>query len=177
MRYLFIALLTSTTLFSANLTFSSGSVQAKTSILGDSNINPSSSNIISHLTMEKGDVTTLKGTIDVSLVDLKSDNSDRDEHMHKVIDINTYTKTTFTINSVAKNTEGSYNIHGTLNLHGVTKALNLLGEITETSNQVSIKATTTFNMSDFGIEPPTLFFLTVRDQLNMTIDTTYTIEP
>ena len=177
MRYFIATLFTTATLFSANLTFSSGSVGAQTSILGDSNINPSSSKIVSHLTMDKGDVTTLKGSVDVSLVDLKSDNEDRDEHMHETINVEKYTKTTFTIDSVAKNTEGSYNINGKLNLHGVTKEVNLLGEVSESDDKVSIKAKTTFNMSDFGIEPPTLLFLTVKDQLNMTVDTTYTIEP
>jgi len=177
MRYFIATLLTTATLFSANLTFSSGSVEAKTSILGDSNINPSSSNIVSHLTMDKGEVTTLKGSVDVSLVALKSDNEDRDEHMHETINVEKYTKTTYTINSVEKNTAGSYNIIGTLKLHGVTKDVNMLGEVSENGDTVSIKAQTAFNMSDFGIEPPSMLFLTVRDQLDMTIDTTYTLEP
>jgi polyisoprenoid-binding protein YceI len=176
MRYLFLALLSSTLLFSANLTFKSGSVMAHTSMLADSNINPASSNITSHLTMEKGDVTTLKGSVDVSLVDLKSDKEDRDEHMHEAIEIKKYTKTTYTIKSVEKNTAGSYNITGTLSLHGVTKPINLVGEVTQKGDEVSINAKTSFKMSDFGIEPPTLLFLTVRDLLEMTIDTTYTLK-
>ncbi len=176
MRYLFLALLATSTLFSANLTFSSGYVQALTSILGDKNINPKSSNITSHLTMDKGDVTSLKGSVDVSLVKFKSDNKDRDEHMYKVIDVKKYTKTTYTIESVTKNTAGSYNIKGTLDLHGVTKPITLLGEVSENGDAVSIKAKTSFNMSDFGIEPPSMFFLTVRDLLDMTIDTTYTLK-
>ena len=176
MRYLFLALLATSTLFSANLTFSSGYVQALTSILGDKNINPKSSNITSHLTMDKGDVTTLKGSVDVSLVKFKSDNEDRDEHMYKVIDVKKYTQTTYTIKSVTKNTVGSYNIEGTLNLHGVKKPITLLGEVSENGDKVTIKAKTSFNMSDFGIEPPSMFFLTVRDLLEMTIDTTYTLK-
>ena len=176
MRLLIATLLTTATLFSADLSFSSGSVEAHTSIMGDSNINPSSSKIVSHLTMDKGDVTTLKGSVDVSLIDLKSDNEDRDEHMHETINIEKYTKTVYTITSVAKNTAGSYNINGTLNLHGITKNVNLLGEVSESDDKVSIKAKTTFKMSDFGIEPPSMLFLTVKDELDMTIDTTYTVK-
>jgi polyisoprenoid-binding protein YceI len=177
MRYLLATLLTTATLFSANLTFSSGSVEAHTKIMGDSNINPSSSNIVSHLTMDKGDVTTLKGSVDVSLVELKSENEDRDEHMHETINVDKYAKTTYTINSVEKNTAGTYNISGTLSLHGITKNIDLLGTVIESGESVSINAKTTFNMSDFGIEPPSMLFLTVRDLLEMSIDTTYTIEP
>ena len=176
MRYLFLALFATSILFSANLAFSSGYVQAHTSVFGDSTINPRSSNITSHLTMDKGDVTTLKGSVDVSLVKLKSDNEDRDEHMYKVLDIKKYTQTTYTIKSVTKNSVGSYNIEGTLDLHGVKKPINLLGEITQKGDNVTIKAKTSFKMSDFGIEPPKLLFLTVRDLLEMTIDTTYRLK-
>ena len=176
MRYYLATLLTTATLFSASLTFSSGSVMAKTSILGDSNINPTSSEIVSNLNMEKGDVTTLKGSVEVSLLALKSDNEDRDEHMHETINIKEYSSTTYTITSVVKNSAGSYNIMGTLTLHGVTKDIALLGSVEESGSEVTIKAKSSFNMSDFGIEPPTLLFLTVRDRLDMTIDTTYTFE-
>ena len=176
MRYFIATLFTTATLFSANLTFSNGFVEAQTSVLGDNNINPSSSKITSHLTMDNGDITTLKGKIDISLLDLKSDSHSRDEHMYKAIDTNKYKNTTYTIISVVKNTAGSYNIDGKLNLHGVTKDVDLLGKVTKKGDKVTIKAKTAFNMSDFGIEPPTLLFLSVKDQLNMTIDTTYTIK-
>jgi len=176
MRYLFLALLSTALLFSENLTFKSGSVMAHTSMLADSNINPASSNITSHLTMKKGEVTTLKGSVDISLVDLKSDNEERDEHMHETIEIKKYTETSYTIKLVEKNTAGTYNITGTLSLHGVTKPLNMVGEVTQNGDEVSINAKTSFKMSDFGIEPPTLLFLTVRDLLEMTIDTTYTLK-
>ena len=177
MRFFITTLLTTATLFSANLTFSGGSIQAQTSILGDSDINPSSSKIISHLTMLKGDVTTLKGSVDISLIDLKSNNEDRDEHMHETINVEKYTKTTYTINSVIKNSEGTYNVLGVLSLHGISKELALLGEVSVDDKKVNIKAKTSFKMSDFGIEPPSMLFLTVRDRLDMTIDTIYTIEP
>ncbi len=176
MRYLFLALLATSTLFSVNLTFSSGYVEAHTSVLGDNNINPKSSNITSHLTMDKGDVTTLKGSVDVSLVKFKSDNEERDEHMYKVLDVKKYAQTTYTITSVTKNTAGSYNIEGTLDLHGVKKPIALLGEVQQNGDKVTIKAKTSFKMSDFGIEPPKLLFLSVRDLVEMTIDTTYTLK-
>jgi len=174
MRYLLLlTFIMSSSLFSASLVFTKGDVMAHTSVFGDSTINPHSSSIRSHLTMANQDITTLKGSVDVSLVDFKSDNSKRDEHMGEALDIKTYTQTTYTIQSVTPSTNGHYTIEGTLNLHGITKPITLKGEVTTQNKQVTIKAETSFKMSAFGIEPPKLLFLTVRDQVDIKIDTTY----
>lgn len=174
MRYLLLlTFIMSTSLFSASLVFSKGDVMAHTSVFGDSTINPHSSSVTSHLTMDNQDVTTLKGSVDVSLVDFKSDNSKRDEHMAEALDIKQYTQTTYTITSVTPSTKGQYSIEGTLNLHGISKPITLTGEITTQNKQVSLKMKTSFKMSEFGIKPPKLLFLTVRDQVDMKIDTTY----
>lgn len=176
MRYLFITLITTLALFSANLSFEKGSVLAHTSVFGDSTINPSSSNIVSHLTMKKGDISTLKGSVEVSLTDLKSDNSERDEHMYEAIDTQKYTSTTYTIKSVSQNSAGSYNVEGSLTLHGITKKLPILATIATKGDHVTFKGKTSFKMSDFGITPPKLLFLTVRDLLEMKINTTYKVQ-
>jgi len=175
MRYLFLALSASAMLSASNLTFVKGSVLAHTSVFGDSSINPSSSHIISHLEMGK-DITSLRGSVDVSLIDLKSDNSIRDEHMHEAIDTTKYTKTTYTIKKLIKNSAGRYNIEGILSLHGVNKPITLDGIVSKEKNMLHIKAKTSFKMSSFGIKPPKMFFLTVEDKLDMKIDTTYKIK-
>jgi len=175
MRYLFLALSASGILFASNLTFVKGSVLAHTSVFGDSSINPASSHIISHLKINK-DVSSLHGSVDVSLMDLKSDNTKRDEHMHKVIDTEKYTKTTYSIKKVIKDSSGRYNIEGILSLHGVKKPVTLHGIVSKQGKTLHIKAKTSFKMSSFGIKPPKMFFLTVRDRLDMKIDTTYKIK-
>jgi len=176
MRNIFLALIFSGFALANSLTFQSGKVMVHTSVFGDSTINPASSVITSHLTIDGNDITTIKGSIDVSLVDLKSDNADRDEHMYEAIDTKKYIKTTYTINSISPNTAGKYNIYGTLNLHGVTKKVDLLAYITNKGKEVTIKGKTAFKMSAFGITPPKLLFLTVRDLLELKINTTYKVD-
>ena len=175
MRYLLLlGLMLGSSLLASSLVFVKGEVIAHTEVFGDSEIDPKTSSIISKLTMDE-DVTTIRGDIDISLVDLKSDNDGRDEHMHEVLGVNTYMKTTFTIENV-KEIGTAYEVNGTLNLHGVKKSLTLSGDIVKTENKVRLTLKDSFNMSDFGIEAPTMLFFTVRDKVDITVDTTYDIK-
>lgn len=175
MRYLLLGLMLASSLIASSLVFSKGEVMAHTEVFGDSTIDPKTSSIESRLTID-GNITTIRGEVDVSLVDLKSDNSDRDEHMQEVLDVSKYTKTTFTIEDVKK-VGTTFEVKGTLNLHGVTKPLTLKGDIVRVDNQVRLVLKNSFKMSEFGIEAPVMaFVLKVRDQVDISIDTTYDIK-
>ena len=175
MRYLFLSLVFVSSMFASSLVFVKGEVVAHTEVFGDNKIDPKTSSIFSKLTIDE-DVLSIRGEIDISLIDLKSDNDGRDEHMHEVLGVSTYTKTTFTIEDVKK-VETAYEVHGTLNLHGVTKPLTLSGDIVKVDNQVRLVLKNSFKMSDFGIEAPVMaFVLKVRDQVDISVDTTYEIK-
>ncbi len=175
MRYLLLGLMLASSLMASSLVFTKGEVKAHTEVFGDSSIDPMTSSISSRLTMDDN-ITTIRGEVDVSLVDLKSDNEGRDEHMQKVLDISKYAKTTFTIEDV-KQVGTAYEVSGTLNLHGVTKPLTLTGDIVRVDNQVRLVLKNSFNMSEFGIEAPVMaFVLKVRDQVDISVDTTYDIK-
>ena len=124
----------------------------------------------------KKDIISLHGSVDVSLIDLKSDNAKRDEHMYEAINTKKYTKATYTIKSLKKISTGKYNINGTLFLHGVKKPIILHGLVSKKGHTLHIQATTSFKMSSFGIKPPEMFFLVVKDRVEMKIDTTYKIK-
>jgi len=175
MRYLFLVFMAGATLFASQLTFEKGFVRAHTSVFGDSEINPSTSKITSHLKMRHA-LTSLSGAVDVSLSAFKSDNAKRDAHMHEAMNIEKYTKTTYTITSVKKIASDKYSINGMLSLHGVKKNIILDAILTQKGNHVHLQAKTAFKMSAFGITPPTMFFLTVKDQVEMTVDTTYLVK-
>ena len=176
MRYiLLLGLMIGSSLLASSLVFVKGKVIAHTEVFGDNKIDPKTSSIFSKLTIDK-DILSIRGEVDVSLIDLKSDNDSRDEHMHEVLGSSTYTKTTFTIKDVKK-VSTAYEVHGTLNLHGVTKELVLKGNIVRVGNQVRLVLKNSFLMSDFGIEAPVMaFVLKVRDQVDISIDTTYEIK-
>lgn len=171
-KLLIIITLFASSVFASPLVFTQGVVKAHTEVFGDSTIDPQTSNITSHLSIGE-DISSLRGSIDVSLVALKSDNIDRDKHMRKAIEAMKYLKTTYRISNVKK-VDDHYEIEGTLDLHGVKKPVKLKGDISLNDGKLKMNLKTSFNMSSFGIEPPKLLFLTVRDKIDMTIDTTFT---
>jgi len=176
MKKIILIIILATTIFANPLIFLKGSVTAHTEVIGDSTINPTSSGIISHFTIQDN-ILSLKGSVDVLLTNFNSDNSSRDKHMCNLLNIMKYAKTTFTIQSIIKNENDSnnnqYTLKGTLNLHGITKAVNLHGNILFNNKILTLQMTTSFKMSDFGITPPSLLFFDVRDLVDINIDTSY----
>jgi len=171
-KLLIIITIFASSVFASSLVFTQGAVKAHTEVFGDSTIDPQTSNITSHLSIGKN-ISSLKGFVDVSLVALKSDNADRDKHMRKAIEAMKYLRTTYSISNVKKVDE-HYEIQGILNLHGIKKPVKLTGDIALNDGKLEMHLKTSFNMSSFGIEPPKLLFLTVRDKINIKIDTTFT---
>ncbi len=158
--------------FANPLVFTQGTVTAHTEVFGDSTIDPQTSNITSRLSIGD-DISSLKGFVDISLIALKSDNHDRDKHMYQAIEAMKYLITTYTISNVKK-VDNHYEIHGTLDLHGVKKPLKLVGNIKYANGKLKMDLKASFLMSGFGIEPPKLLFLTVRDKIDIKINTTFT---
>lgn len=114
-------------------------------------------------------IESIKGTIDISMTNLKSDNADRDEHMSESIESSKYSLATYTFKEVKKSDSG-YTVNGILNFHGVKKPLTINAKIDKTKNGLSFKGVSSFLMSSYGVTPPKMFFLTVRDQIDLNIN-------
>lgn len=154
--------------FSANLKVTDGFVKAHTEIFGDSEIDPVSKVIDSQLTIDDT-IESLKGLISVSLIDLKSDNAKRDEHMGETLSIEKYTKVFFDIKNVEK-VEKLFLLKGTMDLHGVKKDMSFKTDIKYADNKISLNGTGDLEMTKFDIEPPTLLFLEVRDKIDINFE-------
>ena len=152
----------------AELLFSHGTVTAHTEIVGDSEINPSTNSIVSNLTMDN-DFTSIRGNVEVSVIALQSPNKKRDMDMVETMESKKFPIATYHFNSVTKEDDG-YLIEGLLTLHGVTKAVNITARLDELNNSVKLTGDTSILMTDFDIVPPTLFFFSVRDQVDLHID-------
>ncbi len=157
-------------LMGGNLAYVEGSVKAHTEVFGDSSIDPQTSSIVSHLSMDEG-ITSIMGTVEVSMTDLASDNSSRDENMQETIESNLFPTALYNLSAVTEE-EGGYLINGTLEFHGVKHPFVIVADILKEGKQVKIKGQSAFLMSDYGVEPPVLLFLTVRDKVDIMIDVT-----
>jgi len=164
-----LAVLLTASVYGGNLTFESGIIKAHTEVFGDKTIDPFTKKAVSHLTIEDAPAT-LRGTIEIGVNTLISDNRKRDEHMQEALESSVFPKAVFEVKEVIPKGEGSYTLKGIMNLHGVSKAMSFEGTIAEEEGKVHIKAATAMKMSDFGIKPPKMMFLTVRDQVDLSVD-------
>lgn len=163
------AVLLAASVYGGNLSFESGTLKAHTEVFGDSTIDPMAKKATSHLSMD-GSPSTLKGSIEVSMSDLFSDNKKRDEHMQEALESASFPKAVFDIKEVISKGGDTYILKGMMSLHGVSKPISFEGTISEEGNKVRIKAASGLKMTDYGIKPIKMMFLTVRDYVDLSVD-------
>jgi len=167
MILIFLSGILNATMFSLQ----TGEIKAHTEIFGDSGIDPKTTTISSKLMMEEG-VESLKGTISFKTLSLKSEEEDRDENMYESMNSELHKSVSFYILRVEK-LENNYEIHGYIVLNGVKKEIKSMATIVKIEDSLRVSGTFSIKMSDFSIEPPTLLFLSVRDQVDITYNLNY----
>lgn len=163
-----ILLICSCIALQAQLIVSNGSVEAHTEVFGDSDITPVSTQITSKLVMDNG-IESIHGGLIIKALSLKSAKEDRDKSMYELLHAIEYPTITFNIKKVYK-MDGEYEMLGTLILNGVVKDVKTKAHITQNNNHLLMKGDFSILLSQFNMEPPTLLFLTVRDQIDIHYD-------
>jgi len=166
-KTLLFTLLFITTAFGKTLQVENGVVKAHTEVFGDSTIDPETHFLVSNLTIAD-DVTSIRGSIDASILKLKSDNEDRDEHMVKALESLKYPMARYEIKEILKKSRG-YTINGVMEFHGVKRPLSFDSDILRHGNKVEIMAKSAIRLSDYKVKPIKLLFLTVRDRVDLNI--------
>jgi polyisoprenoid-binding protein YceI len=164
-----IAIALATSMFAGDLSFESGFIKAHTEVFGDSTIDPIAKRAATNLSMDANPLS-LRGSIEVSMSDLISENKKRDVHMQEALETSLFPKAVFEVKEVVAKGGDRYTLKGSINLHGVSKPMSFDSTIAEESGKIHIKATSALKMSDFGIKPVKLIFLTVRDQVDLSVD-------
>jgi polyisoprenoid-binding protein YceI len=163
------ALLLASSVYAGNLSFESGIIKAHTEVFGDSSIDPMFKQATSKLTMEES-VASLRGSVEVKITDFISDNAKRDANMRESMESDKFPKASFEIREVVSKGGDNVSLKGSLSLHGVTKPLSFEGTVKAEGSKVHIKAKSALKMSEYGITPPKMVFLTVRDQVDLSVD-------
>ena len=156
-----------TLLSAASLHLQKGYIKTHTEVLGDSTIDPTTGRVHAALKLS-GDPTTLRGSVWILARDLRSDNKERDGHMYEAMEIKKYPKIRFRIDAVRRH-GSQYLLQGTLTLHGKSRSMKIPAKITGKGTKLELTARFRILMSDFGIMPPKLLFLTVRDAVDITV--------
>ena len=166
MSKILIILCLSLALNAANLNIQKGEIIAHTEVFGDSQISPSTKEINTFLTIQK-EVESIRGKIYFDTITLISQKRDRDSNMYELFNFQKYKNISFDISNIVKNENGYY-INGDLTLNGITKNITTNGEIINNKDAILLKGGFSFNLTDFNLEPPSMLFLKVRDQIDIT---------
>jgi polyisoprenoid-binding protein YceI len=170
-KIIIVAMMLLSSAYATTLTLSKGEIKAHTEVFGDSTINPTTTKISSSLS--RGDtLTDISGTISIPAMSLKSDNDGRDEHMQEALHATTQKLINVKINKVQK-IDDEYEIYADLTLNGVTKQIVSMCNIKEESNKLNMDGNFSINMTDYNIEQPKMFFLTVRNRVDITYNLDY----
>ena len=165
MSKILIILCLSLAAIASSLNIQKGEIIAHTEVFGDSQINPSTKEINTFLTIQK-EVESIRGKIYFDTITLISEKRDRDSNMYELLNFQKYKNISFDISSIVKN-ENGYDVNGDLTLNGITKNISTKGEIINNKDAILLKGRFSFNLTDFNLEPPTMFFLTVRNQIDI----------
>ncbi len=154
----------------SNLSVQKGEIIAHTEVFGDSEINPTTKDVKADLTMNDT-IESIKGKIYFDTISLISDKKTRDEHMYELLQAEKFKTITFDIKSIVK-TDVDYEIKGVLTLNGVQRNIKAKISINKQNNQLLLTGGFSFNLTDFSLEPPTMMFLTVRNQTDISYNIT-----
>lgn len=151
--------------FANSLTITQGEITAHTEVFGDSEINPATKDVKVDLSIDDK-IESIKGKIFFDTLSLVSQKKDRDANMYELLNEPKFKTISFDIKNIVRN-DANYDINGVVTLNGVSKDITVKSNITEQNNQISFDGGFSFNLTDFNLEPPTMFFLTVRDQIDI----------
>lgn len=154
-------------------------VVAGTSTLHDWTMDAEQMSGKASLTLTDGQVTGIsKLTFQVKVESLKSHKSGMDKNAYKAMKSDQYPTIDYElarIISIADKDGGQLiKTGGKLTIAGVTKSV-YLDVVAKNSGTVSFEGSTTFKMSDYGVEPPTALMGSIKtgDEITITFKSTY----
>lgn len=142
-----------------------GKIQAHTEVFGDSTIDPQTTSVLAKVKKDDS-IESLRGEFTIDAITLVSDNKDRDKHMYEVLKVVQSPTITFYIASIEK-IKDKYKINGILKMNHIRRNISSIATINESDKTFSINGDFSIKLTDFKLEPPTMFFLTVRDQIDI----------
>lgn len=167
-KSLLLLALVASVMFGSELSFNSGFISTHTEIFGDKTIDNNTSTINAMVSYD-GKIEDIKGEISLDVTTLKSKKPDRDEHLYKALESEKFSKISFKFTEIKLLEDKSYEIVGLLTLHGVEREVTSKAAISQ-NDGLKISGAFSLIMSEYGVKPPSLLFLTVRDQVDIAYD-------
>lgn len=123
--------------------------------------------VAGEILMDPRDLGRLRLSVSVDLRQLKSDNARRDQHLYEqVLEVARFPRAIFTAGEFRPSGAGDGQglLVGRFALHGVERAVSVPIRFTLEGSTLRASGTFTIALTDFGMTPPRLLGLKVRDQ-------------
>ncbi|GAB3689457.1 YceI family protein [Spirosoma flavus] len=101
--------------------------------------------------------------VSIKVSSFDSDNNNRDSHAMEVLDGIKFPNVTFTSSNIKTAEDGTMSAQGTLTFHGVPKPVTLQATRKEAGGKMTLTGQFPVNMTDYGIERPSLMGMKVED--------------
>lgn len=105
--------------------------------------------------------------------DFDSGNSSRDSHAMEAAGGMKFPKVEFASRSVRRDSAAGaagYAVAGDLTFHGVTRPVEFHVAPGEAKDRITIRGSFTIRLSDYGVKPPGLLFVKVKDEMTLRFD-------
>ena len=141
-----------------------------------------SSKVTGSVTVDPADITKTKGSFEVPVVSLRTDNDLRDEHLQGDgwLDAKKNPKIHFEITKVILGKKGSrelkknkatkVQVRGKFTAHGVTKPVTANGTVKWSDDSLRIQATFIATLEDHHISVPSIVRLKVANEIGVSVD-------
>lgn len=115
------------------------------------------------------DTAASKVTVSARVEDFDSGNSSRDSHAMEAIHARKHPKVTFVSDAVRKGPQG-WIVHGDLTFAGRTRPVEFVVVSRKEAGKVRVGGGFAIKLSDYGVKPPSLMFVSAEDKLDIRFD-------
>lgn len=119
------------------------------------------------------------GVLRIRTASLRTGDESRDRDMRRVLEADKHPEIRFTIgavepsfNSITPGADVLLTVKGGLALRGVERPLTFLARARLRDDRIWVRGESKIRLTDFGITPPSRFFLAVGDQVSLSFDVT-----
>lgn len=134
--------------------------------------------VAGHLRLDPANIPFgVAGNVSVNPAGLRTGNDHRDSDLRKTLETDRYGEIRFSpeeiqssFPSLAEHTDVRLRISGTLRVRGVERPTTWAGRARLERERIWVRGETELRLTDFGITPPTKFFLAVGDGLRASFD-------
>jgi polyisoprenoid-binding protein YceI len=131
-----------------------------------------SKDLTSIIVLDQAKNEIVQVAVKAKVASFDSQNANRDSHMIEVSEGLKFPDVTFVSNKIQNNGD-QLTVTGTINFHGVGKAVTLTCNRKDSKNDIQVSGTFRVKLTDFNISPPSLLAVSTEDEFGISFQVIY----